>query len=228
MHYVFMLFFFFQAEDGIRDGHVTGVQTCALPISPAAWSGSRRSRTGAPPGWSGGGRRPRRRSRRRSARAPPPQPWRSAVAAGRAAVAALAARAGRAGPAKAASSVTRGPCSTAAGPGAAVPVPAGSCRAAGLGRAARARGGSGGGAAGGLGLAGSGGRGQLLVGEPPEGAPGPATLEHRDLQARVGLGARRGGLAQRPHRQAERLLQGHAVAVAALQLGVELLGLAAH
>src|SRR6266508_5003345 len=27
------VFFFFQAEDGIRDGHVTGVQTCALPIS---------------------------------------------------------------------------------------------------------------------------------------------------------------------------------------------------
>src|SRR5690625_375260 len=27
-----MNFFFFQAEDGIRDGHVTGVQTCALPI----------------------------------------------------------------------------------------------------------------------------------------------------------------------------------------------------
>src|SRR5690625_7293974 len=26
--------FFFQAEDGIRGGHVTGVQTCALPISP--------------------------------------------------------------------------------------------------------------------------------------------------------------------------------------------------
>src|SRR6266481_8662327 len=25
-------FFFFQAEDGIRDGTVTGVQTCALPI----------------------------------------------------------------------------------------------------------------------------------------------------------------------------------------------------
>src|SRR5207253_3517252 len=25
----------FQAEDGIRDGHVTGVQTCALPISIA-------------------------------------------------------------------------------------------------------------------------------------------------------------------------------------------------
>src|SRR5690625_1071268 len=28
----FMISFFFQAEDGIRDGHVTGVQTCALPI----------------------------------------------------------------------------------------------------------------------------------------------------------------------------------------------------
>src|SRR5260370_22493735 len=28
--------FFFQAEDGIRDSSVTGVQTCALPISPPA------------------------------------------------------------------------------------------------------------------------------------------------------------------------------------------------
>src|SRR5690606_39707091 len=28
-------FFFFQAEDGIRDFHVTGVQTCALPIYTA-------------------------------------------------------------------------------------------------------------------------------------------------------------------------------------------------
>src|SRR5437660_4981823 len=28
----YFFFFFFQAEDGIRDGHVTGVQTCALPI----------------------------------------------------------------------------------------------------------------------------------------------------------------------------------------------------
>src|SRR5690348_18447239 len=28
-----MSFFFFQAEDGIRYGRVTGVQTCALPIS---------------------------------------------------------------------------------------------------------------------------------------------------------------------------------------------------
>src|SRR5258706_10660684 len=30
------VFFFFQAEDGIRDWSVTGVQTCALPIS---WCG---------------------------------------------------------------------------------------------------------------------------------------------------------------------------------------------
>src|SRR5882762_154180 len=29
-------FFFFQAEDGIRDSSVTGVQTCALPISKSA------------------------------------------------------------------------------------------------------------------------------------------------------------------------------------------------
>src|SRR5256885_3706397 len=32
-HCAFMFFFFFQAEDGIRDYKVTGVQTCALPIS---------------------------------------------------------------------------------------------------------------------------------------------------------------------------------------------------
>src|SRR5690606_40309815 len=32
------LFFFFQAEDGIRDFHVTGVQTCALPICATSWS----------------------------------------------------------------------------------------------------------------------------------------------------------------------------------------------
>src|SRR5256885_11718113 len=30
---LYRLFFFFQAEDGIRDYKVTGVQTCALPIS---------------------------------------------------------------------------------------------------------------------------------------------------------------------------------------------------
>src|SRR2546425_9408320 len=31
-----IVFFFFQAEDGIRDKLVTGVQTCALPISRPA------------------------------------------------------------------------------------------------------------------------------------------------------------------------------------------------
>src|SRR5699024_11537834 len=31
--------FFFQAEDGIRDRNVTGVQTCALPISDIAEGG---------------------------------------------------------------------------------------------------------------------------------------------------------------------------------------------
>src|SRR5690554_7439792 len=34
--YYIVVVFFFQAEDGIRDADVTGVQTCALPISRAA------------------------------------------------------------------------------------------------------------------------------------------------------------------------------------------------
>src|SRR5205823_8945232 len=38
--------FFFQAEDGIRDKLVTGVQTCALPISPISL-GARRTRSQA-------------------------------------------------------------------------------------------------------------------------------------------------------------------------------------
>src|SRR5437868_3039486 len=53
--------FFFQAEDGIRDRNVTGVQTCALPIcrcrSPCRWSG-RCARSARPP-------RPGRRSEER-------------------------------------------------------------------------------------------------------------------------------------------------------------------
>src|SRR5437773_3543776 len=36
---VFDVFFFFQAEDGIRDRDVTGVQTCALPISSSSGYG---------------------------------------------------------------------------------------------------------------------------------------------------------------------------------------------
>src|SRR5207237_4955626 len=39
--------FFFQADDGIRDSSVTGVQTCALPISP------RRSSIFTLTGWRG-------------------------------------------------------------------------------------------------------------------------------------------------------------------------------
>src|SRR5436305_5884978 len=46
-----VIFFFFQAEDGIRDADVTGVQTCALPISPPrARQGARQGATqGQPP-----------------------------------------------------------------------------------------------------------------------------------------------------------------------------------
>src|SRR5205823_8017757 len=41
-----VFFFFFQAEDGIRDKLVTGVQTCALPISTPS---SQNRSCGAPP-----------------------------------------------------------------------------------------------------------------------------------------------------------------------------------
>src|SRR5699024_11985745 len=50
------------AEDGIRDRNVTGVQTCALPISSAARVRRGRLRRVRPP--AGGGRRPRGRRRR--------------------------------------------------------------------------------------------------------------------------------------------------------------------
>src|SRR5690606_39364777 len=47
------IFFFFQAEDGIRDFHVTGVQTCALPIwRPADHRGTKLR----PRGMAGNGR----------------------------------------------------------------------------------------------------------------------------------------------------------------------------
>src|SRR5229473_6743900 len=55
------IFFFFHAEDGIRDKLVTGVQTCALPIScTSRWA------IQAQPTRSSGARwRPRRRSEER-------------------------------------------------------------------------------------------------------------------------------------------------------------------
>src|SRR2546425_9915535 len=43
--YCFCFFFFFQAEDGIRDKLVTGVQTCALPISIGILSAARGAET---------------------------------------------------------------------------------------------------------------------------------------------------------------------------------------
>src|SRR3712207_8816425 len=46
-----MILFFFQAEDGIRDIGVTGVQTCALPISVELIAGRRRWRWVGLGGW---------------------------------------------------------------------------------------------------------------------------------------------------------------------------------
>src|SRR2546423_7065498 len=46
---VSFFFFFFQAEDGIRDKLVTGVQTCALPISSATPTPPTPVRTVGPP-----------------------------------------------------------------------------------------------------------------------------------------------------------------------------------
>src|SRR2546426_5049200 len=67
MLFYFFFFFFFQAEDGIRDYKVTGVQTCALPISyesgrrgtvgraGATWPEGRGVANTTPPPWSNGG-----------------------------------------------------------------------------------------------------------------------------------------------------------------------------
>src|SRR5436309_12980234 len=56
-----IIFFFFQAEDGIRDFHVTGVQTCALPISASLpWQGRHGSDAALPRQELGRGRRPDR------------------------------------------------------------------------------------------------------------------------------------------------------------------------
>src|SRR6266542_6316443 len=53
-----MLYFFFQAEDGIRDATVTGVQTCALPIFRRGplWPGP--GRAGEPRPWGTASRTP--------------------------------------------------------------------------------------------------------------------------------------------------------------------------
>src|SRR2546429_4841789 len=77
-----IIFFFFQAEDGIRDVAVTGVQTCALPISRLQCYRRRApARFSTPPSAAGSSRgrsvppHPRVRSpRTRTPRAPPPPP----------------------------------------------------------------------------------------------------------------------------------------------------------
>src|SRR2546422_4366712 len=73
-------FFFFQAEDGIRDVAVTGVQTCALPISSARRvpggcrrRGSRRPHRGTAGARSAARARPRARGRSRRRSSPCPQ-----------------------------------------------------------------------------------------------------------------------------------------------------------
>src|SRR2546421_7632381 len=71
-----IVFFFFQAEDGIRDLIVTGVQTCALPICPTREEagGTRWKRSAARPGsacrapLTSAGGRPRRSARERPRR----------------------------------------------------------------------------------------------------------------------------------------------------------------
>src|SRR2546422_8251841 len=83
------MFFFFQAEDGIRDVAVTGVQTCALPISrrPAARLEGRARAARRRPRRQGGRPTPRDAPRRRertprlpprargaAPRCPPPRP----------------------------------------------------------------------------------------------------------------------------------------------------------
>src|SRR5947209_15401272 len=47
-HLILLFFFFFQAEDGIRDIGVTGVLTCALPISTARAQYPRRAHGDSP------------------------------------------------------------------------------------------------------------------------------------------------------------------------------------
>src|SRR5262249_59517825 len=71
----FIVVFFFQAEDGIRDWSVTGVQTCALPISAPATRCPRARRdvvrAAAPRSHRGVPARPRGQGARGSARGAP-------------------------------------------------------------------------------------------------------------------------------------------------------------
>src|SRR2546425_422674 len=71
------LFFFFQAEDGIRDLIVTGVQTCALPIlTRAAMTCATTAKTGRSSHRRIGCTPSTRRSRGRASPPPPPRfPW---------------------------------------------------------------------------------------------------------------------------------------------------------
>src|SRR2546429_1692299 len=71
-------FFFFQAEDGIRDVAVTGVQTCALPIFRGFlwWAGWR-------PGTSGSGAPTSFLTSRSTIRAPSPWPSAGRTRSGR-------------------------------------------------------------------------------------------------------------------------------------------------
>src|SRR5258706_13277820 len=48
IYFALLSFFFFQAEDGIRDWSVTGVQTCALPIFERLGAGGHFIENGAP------------------------------------------------------------------------------------------------------------------------------------------------------------------------------------
>src|SRR5687767_15190865 len=68
----FFFFFFFQAEDGIRDKLVTGVQTCALPISRSPETRPRRRCRTRAEQW----RAPT--ARRRAGARPRPAPCRTA------------------------------------------------------------------------------------------------------------------------------------------------------
>src|ERR1022692_1352226 len=52
--FLVVFFFFFQAEDGIRDYKVTGVQTCALPICCACCRSANPRACYKPPGFGGG------------------------------------------------------------------------------------------------------------------------------------------------------------------------------